>query len=52
MNKISILDSNVIKPVEDIPKESLRNYHKYYKIVEELNRRERKYNSYKYPPRF
>ena len=51
-NRICMSDPNVIKPKEDIPQESLKNYRKYIKVVKELNRREENYNSYEPPPTF
>lgn len=45
-------DPNVLKQKKDVPKESLKNYNKYCKIIQEINKKEENYSRYKYPPRF
>ena len=49
MNKLCVLDSNVVKPKKDLPEESLGKYNKYQRIIKELKRREKEYQSYKPP---
>lgn len=47
MYTLVVLDPNVIKSGNEIPKKSRDNYKIYQKIIIELNRRERDYTSYK-----
>jgi hypothetical protein len=47
--KVYSLDSNVIKPQNEIPKKSLSNYKKYRAIIDELNSRERRYGEERNP---
>jgi len=42
---------NVLKQKKDVPEESLKNYNKYCKIIQEINKKGEDYSHYKYPPK-
>ena len=48
MHKLYMIDHNVIKPKDQIPETSTKNYNQYHAIMKELGRRESIYFPNKY----